>query len=87
MTHPFHPLFNQEFDVVDRRCFQDRVRVYLEVEPGRVERLEVAWTSLGATDPFVARSAGRSLLHVAKLTRLCDLVAAVHERVASEDGA
>ena len=86
MTHPFHLLFGQELDVLDRRSFLDRECVDLEVEPGRVARLDVAWTSLGPTDPFVARSAGRSLLHVAKLARLCELVAAMRERVDS-DGA
>ena len=55
-------------------------------EASQAGRLDVAWTSLGPTDPFVARSAGRSLLHVAKLARLCELVAAMRERVDS-DGA
>lgn len=75
VTHPFHPLFDQVFEVVDRRRLVCGERLYLEVEPGRVESVPVGWTSQAVADPFVTMAAGRSLFHVDDLVRLGDLVA------------
>ena len=75
VTHPFHPLFGREIELVHcRQCWgEDRV-FYLD---GRVElwSIPVRWTSAAAADPLVVVSAGRSmyrvvdLLELAKLTR------------------
>lgn len=76
VTHPFHPLHGGKFEVVDRRrCHEEYV--YLEIGGKRVERLPARWTSLGAVDPLVELSAGRSLFRVDDLLRLSELVAEI----------
>ena len=82
MTHPFHPLHGQVLEVVDRRHFEFGERLYLEVEPGRIETLPVAWTSLGPPDVWLDMAAGRSLFRVDDLLRLADLIASIREEAA-----
>ena len=77
MTHPFHPLYNQELEIVDRRHFQDGEYVYVDIGNGKVARLPEVWTSLGTVDPFIAISAGRSFFLVGDLQRLSQLVAGI----------
>ena len=75
MTHPFHPLFDRELEIVDRRHFQDEEYVYVDIGNGEVARLPEVWTSLGPVNPFIAISAGRSIFLVKDLVRLSRLVA------------
>lgn len=53
VTHPFHPLHGQVFEVVDRRRSGDGERLYLEVTPGQVVSVPGSWTSLGPADPWL----------------------------------
>ena len=74
MTHPHHPLFGQEFDLVmrgvnwheDRACFHDRA--------GRVRSLPASWTDLVAEDPFNAVAAGRAAFRLQELLDLVQLI-------------
>ena len=76
MTHPFHPLRGQEFEVVDRRRVKSgEDRLSLQVGPEQVVRIPAAWTTLGPPDPFVELAGGRSLYRVEDLVRLCRLIA------------
>jgi hypothetical protein len=75
VTHPFHPLFDRELEIVDRRHFQDEEYVYVDIGNSEVARLPEVWTSLGPADPFIAISAGRSIFLVKDLVRLSRLVA------------
>ena len=74
MTHPFHPLFGREYDLIQYRHFwgQDRV-VYVD-ESGEARSLPARWTSAVADDPLVVVSAGRSYYRVADLLELVRLV-------------
>ncbi len=74
MTHPFHPLFGREYDLIQYRHFwgQDRV-VYVD-ESGEARSLPARWTSAVADDPVVVVSAGRSYYRVADLLELVKLV-------------
>jgi len=74
VTHPFHPLFGREFELVHcRRCWgEDRV-FHLDQEE-EVRSLPARWTSAVADDPFVVISAGRSLFLVTDLVELAKLV-------------
>jgi hypothetical protein len=77
VTHPFHPLFGQEFVFITTRQAWGRWRVqYYDVE-GVMRSLPAAWTDAGAIDPFVVRAAGRSILHVIDLVALTELVAGI----------
>ena len=77
MTHPHHPLFGQEFDLVmrgqnwreDRAWFHDRV--------GRLRCVPANWTDLVADDPFNVVAAGRAALRPQELLELACLIAAL----------
>jgi hypothetical protein len=74
VTHPFHPLYGREYDLIDYRHFwaEDRV-VYLD-EQGEARSLPARWSSAAAEDPEVAVSAGRSHFRVTDLIELAKLV-------------
>ena len=75
ITHPFHPLFGHEFDLVNvTHCWGDD-RVFYVDENDQVRALPARWTSLLADDPFAVISAGRSALRVADLLELVELIA------------
>lgn len=73
VTHPFHPLFGREFELVHcRQCWgEDRV-FYLD-EGEELRSLPARWTSAVADDPLVVISAGRSMYRVADLLELAKL--------------
>ncbi len=74
MTHPFHPLFAREFDLVSySHCWGDD-RVFYVDETDQICSLPARWTSAAADDPFVVVSAGRSHFRVADLVDLVELV-------------
>jgi hypothetical protein len=77
VTHPFHPLFGQEFAFITTRQTWGRWRVQYYDVAGVVRSLPAAWTDAGAIDPFVVRAAGRSILHVTDLVALTELVAGI----------
>lgn len=74
MTHPFHPLSGQTFELVERRSSGREDRVYFFSSSGRLAGMPTSWTSLAAPDPFVVLAAGRSALRVFDLLRLVDLI-------------
>ena len=73
VSHPFHPLFGQEFELVHcRQCWgEDRV-FYLDEEE-ELRSLPARWTSAVAAEALVVLSAGRSLYRVADLLDLAKL--------------
>lgn len=83
ITHPFHPLRDRDFRLVESRWAWGEARVFFEDDEGRVRRLPLCWTSLCAPDPFVVVAAGRSPFRFDDLVRLAALVA---ELVAEGDG-
>ena len=78
VTHPFHPLFGQQFDLVQVHHSWHEDRVHFRVgDGGRVESLPLSWTSLACPDPFRERSAGRALFRVEDLLCLVTLAQAM----------
>ena len=75
MTHPFHPLRGQAFELVDRRRTWGEDRVYFLDERGELRRLPASWTSAAAADPFVVLSGCRSHFRVEDLLALATLIA------------
>ena len=76
MTHPFHPLFGREFELIDYRHCWSEDRVFYLGPDNKVRSLPACWTSAGAVEPFVALSDGRSHLTIADLLALVALVGA-----------
>jgi hypothetical protein len=70
VTHPYHPLFQQEFELVSYRQDWGEDRVWFQDKLGHLHSLPTSWTDAGAVDPFVAIAAGRSLFRVADLIEL-----------------
>jgi hypothetical protein len=75
VTHPFHPLLGQEFDVVGYAHSWGEHRVFFR-EPGevRVRSLPAGWTDVEGLDPFVVLAAGRTCFRVDDLIALVRLV-------------
>ncbi|MEW6275701.1 MAG: DUF5372 family protein [Bacillota bacterium] len=74
VTHPYHPLCGQEFELVTYRQNWGEDRVFFHDREGRLRSIPASWTSVGAIDPFVAVSAGRSFFRVEDLLALIALL-------------
>lgn len=74
MTHPFHPLFGFQFELVSYRQAWGEHRVYFYDSEGRLRALAATWTDAVAQDPFVVVAGGRSSFRVEDLARLAELV-------------
>jgi hypothetical protein len=71
VTHPYHPLYQQEFELVSYRQNWGEDRVWFQdTKDGRLHSLPMSWTDAGAVDPFVAIAAGRSQFRVEDLIEL-----------------
>jgi hypothetical protein len=70
VTHPFHPLAGQQFELYSaaQNCCEERV-YYLD-GVGELVSIPAQWTDAVPTDPFTVVAAGRSALRVAELLRL-----------------
>jgi hypothetical protein len=73
VTHPFHPLYGQDFEFVACRQNWGEDRVHLHDENGQLFSLPAAWTDAVAADPFVVVAAGRAPFSTAGLLALADL--------------
>jgi hypothetical protein len=74
VTHPFHPLFNREFELLEyRHCWGEERVFYLEKNTD-LHSFPARWTSAVADDPLVMISAGRSMLRVDDLLELVILL-------------
>ena len=82
MTHPFHPLYGREFELVVYRQNWGEDRVHLHDENGVLFSLPAGWTDAAAADPFVVIAEGRCPFTVEGLLRLADLI----DRLRSQPG-
>jgi len=70
VTHPFHPLFNREFELLEYRHCWGEERVFYLDENTDLHSFPARWTSAVADDPLVMISAGRSMFRVDDLLEL-----------------
>jgi len=75
VTHPFHPLLGQEFDLVVYRHNWGEDRVYFHDREGKLCSLPASWTTANSPDPFVAIAAGRSHFRYQDLVELAEMIA------------
>ncbi len=80
MTHPFHPLYGQQFELLSYRHNWGEYRVTFYQTPGRVLALPASWTSLAPSDPSVILAAGRAAFRVSDLLQLSQLIHRIEER-------
>jgi hypothetical protein len=74
ITHPYHPLSGQEFEVVFQRRKFTEDRIYFHDATGTVRGVPAQFTSLAAADPFRVVSAGRSCFRFEELLELAELI-------------
>ena len=82
MTHPFHPLYGREFELVVYRQNWGEDRVHLHSEDGELFSLPAGWTDAAPVDAFVVIAEGRCPFTVEGLLRLADLI----DRLRSQPG-
>jgi hypothetical protein len=78
VTHPFHPLHGQTFELLTYRFNWGEDRVMYVGPNGRTRSLPVRWTSVAPDDPFVAVAAGRAPFRLEDLLALMALVRDIH---------
>ncbi len=74
ITHPFHPRFGEEFELLEYRWSFGGERVEGKDGKGGIVTIPLFWTDAYAEDPFVVLSAGRSFLRPRDLLMLSDLL-------------
>ncbi|HKF36402.1 MAG TPA: DUF5372 family protein [Ktedonobacteraceae bacterium] len=79
VTHPFHPLYGQQFEILSYRHNWGEYRVTFYDTPGHVRALPAAWTSAAPPDPSVILAAGRAAFRVADLLQLSQLIGCIEE--------
>ena len=79
MTHPFHPLYGRQFEILSYRPCWGEYRVTFYETPDHVRILPAAWTSLAPPDPSVVLAAGRAAFRVVDLLELSHLIQHIEE--------
>ena len=70
VTHPFHPLFGQEFNILFRRCIDGEDYLFFQNVENHNNNISAHWTSLKPPNPYVEISGGRSLFRPRDLSEL-----------------
>ena len=70
MTHPYHPLHGQTFELAAQKKEFGEDRVFYRDPNDRLRYLPASWTSLASPDPFVIAAAGRAHFRLSDLLRL-----------------
>ena len=78
IIHPFHPYKGTEFEIDQVRNVAVERRVFFFNQKGRKSSVPLAWTDIGAQDPFVVLSAGRALFRLEDLLRLVCLIGEIN---------
>jgi hypothetical protein len=86
VTHPFYPLFGQEFDLTMRYLNWREDQAFFYDRAERLRSIPAAWTDLVADDPFNIMAAGRAAFRTQELLDLAQLISALqpcaqHRRV------
>lgn len=73
ITHPFHPLFGKEYQLVDlRQAWGDNRVYYFDPVTDELRYIPSSWTSVMVRDPFVEISQGRAYFRTKDLLELVD---------------
>jgi len=74
ITHPFHPLKDKQFELIEHRCIFGESYLYFYDDSGLLREIPAVWTDFLTADVFVELAGGRSPLHAETLLELADLV-------------
>ena len=74
ITHPFHPLVGQKFEIVERRAIRTHDLVFYLDASGCLRSIGASCTNLVTPDPVVVIGAGRAHFRVVDLLALRRIV-------------
>lgn len=74
VTHPFHPLFEHEFELLEYRQCWGEDRVFYLNEGGDLRSFPARWTSAVADDPLTVIASGRAMFRIDDLLELVTLI-------------
>src|SRR5207244_10714411 len=74
VTHPFHPLYGQQFEILSCRHNWGEYRVTFYETADHVRGLPAAWTSIVPPDSDVILAVGRGAFRVGALLLLCPII-------------
>ena len=83
ITHPFHPLRGQTFDVISRSPHWGEDRVIYRAADGTLPTIAVSMTDMAQLDSFREIAAGRAAFRTVDLQRLIGVL----DRLASANEA
>ena len=87
ITHPFHPLYPGEYDILEfRRDWGHDLVAFYDTQ-GKVVTIPIRWTDLESEyDPFVVIAGVRSYFRVEDLLRLAELLEGIRSRATESEG-
>jgi len=74
VVHRFHPLYQQEFELVDRRLNWGEDRVYYYDEEDHLKSLPASYTNVQEEDPYIMIGKGRAYFRIEDLLELARLL-------------
>ena len=74
VTHPFHPLSGQEFNILSRRCIDGEDFLFFQNVENHNNIISSHWTSLKPPNPYIVISDGRSIFCPIDLLELVQLI-------------
>jgi hypothetical protein len=74
VTHPFHPLFGREFELMTQKNAWGEDRVYFRDKSKHLHYIPLGWTSVAPVDAFKVAAAGQCRFRTEDLLRMADLV-------------
>ena len=77
VVHPYHPLFQQEFELVSCRQNWGEDRVWFHDRNGLLRSIPTNWTDAAGIDSFVVVAGGRSLFRIPDLLELVHRIRAL----------
>ena len=80
ITHPFHPLCSQTFDLISRSQHWGEDRVIYRASDGTLPTIASAFTDMSEPDAFQRVAAGRAAFRAGDLVGLLRLLDQVEER-------
>ena len=80
MIHPFHPLYGQQYEILNYHHNWGEYRVTFSDPSGHVRTLPAAWTSIAPLDADVVLAAGRAAFRVRDLFALTKLLQRIQDR-------
>ena len=86
ITHPFHPHFGREFELVDHRESWGDDRLYINGDDGGLKRIPTLWTDRAPPDAFVMAAQGRAHFRLDDLRGLAELLDGLRPRASKKRG-